>query len=270
MLVEDATYNSSGTLTDTVRMAAGARGVDGRIVWGSSGTTYEYPVYDAHGNTVALLKRSGGGYLVSDRKSYDPWGNLRKGDMATPKQRYGGNLGHITDDESSHVYMRARYYEPWRGRFISEDPARDGLNWQIYANNAPTVFADPSGSAAFLVGGILAGFLIALTVSMANQAGRADAFNYALGAFLDAADEQSLRDKYQTAFKNPLPEGFGDWASLLGTTAMGTKMGGMLWGSGIRAGKLLGKLGIAGAIGYVSGWNIGCIEAMLFYIDNCV
>jgi hypothetical protein len=31
------------------------------------------------------------------------------------------------------------------GRFTSEDPARDGLNWYIYCYNNPLAFVDPSG-----------------------------------------------------------------------------------------------------------------------------
>jgi hypothetical protein len=41
--------------------------------------------------------------------------------------------------------MRARYYEPNTGRFISEDPATDGENWFSYVHNSPINFFDPSG-----------------------------------------------------------------------------------------------------------------------------
>lgn len=34
-------------------------------------------------------------------------------------QRYCANLERVQDDESGLVYMRARYYEPESGRFIS-------------------------------------------------------------------------------------------------------------------------------------------------------
>ncbi len=39
----------------------------------------------------------------------------------------------------------ARYYDPDRGRFISEDPIGDGLNWYVYGNNNPVMFKDPTG-----------------------------------------------------------------------------------------------------------------------------
>jgi RHS repeat-associated protein len=45
-------------------------------------------------------------------------------------------------------YMRARYYDPSVGRFISEDPIGfDGgdVNLMAYVQNNPVSFADPSG-----------------------------------------------------------------------------------------------------------------------------
>ncbi len=123
----------------------GARGVD----IGSTNGDVWYPVYDGHGNMVATLSKSGSGYNVSNRRSYDPWGNLRLGSIYTePNGRYCANLGHKTDDESAMIYMRARYYEPSVGRFISEDPARDGTNWMTYVDNAPVLCVDQSGKVA--------------------------------------------------------------------------------------------------------------------------
>jgi len=42
----------------------------------------------------------------------------------------------------------ARAYAPNLGRFLSEDPAFDGLNWYIYAANNPIRYIDPSGQFA--------------------------------------------------------------------------------------------------------------------------
>ena len=43
------------------------------------------------------------------------------------------------------AYLRARYYDPELGRFLTEDPAQDGLNWYVYCANNPVNFVDPSG-----------------------------------------------------------------------------------------------------------------------------
>jgi RHS repeat-associated protein len=44
-------------------------------------------------------------------------------------------------------YLRARYYQPTMGRFMSEDSIRSGLNWYTYCANNPIIFIDPLGLA---------------------------------------------------------------------------------------------------------------------------
>ena len=41
--------------------------------------------------------------------------------------------------------MRARYYEPGTGRFVSEDPDRTHGNWYAFASNNPICRTDRSG-----------------------------------------------------------------------------------------------------------------------------
>ena len=103
----------------------------------------------AHGSMVATLSRDGAnGFRMADRRSYDAWGLVRAQQTGgDPKLRYCANLGHRQDDESGLVYMRARYYEPGSGRFLSEDSHADGINWFVYARNNPVGGADRSGHA---------------------------------------------------------------------------------------------------------------------------
>ena len=131
---------------------AGARGVDYQSVqtkdktansWGS--LTEGYPVYDTHGNNVGMVSRSGTSYSVGNERTYDAWGGVKTTSGDPPQQGYCASLGHREDLESSLVYMRARYYEPSTGRFVSEDPARDGSNWLMYANNDPQNHVDLTG-----------------------------------------------------------------------------------------------------------------------------
>ncbi len=56
--------------------------------------------------------------------------------------------GEYTDEESGLIYLRARYYDPGLGRFISEDPIRDGANWYAFAKNNPIRYIDPTGLSA--------------------------------------------------------------------------------------------------------------------------
>ncbi|MDC7232986.1 MAG: RHS repeat-associated core domain-containing protein, partial [Spirochaetales bacterium] len=46
-----------------------------------------------------------------------------------------------------YYYFNARWYDASTGRFISEDPARDGSNWHVYVSNNPLSFVDPTGLA---------------------------------------------------------------------------------------------------------------------------
>jgi RHS repeat-associated protein len=52
----------------------------------------------------------------------------------------------LPDFEGSY-YFNARWYDADTGRFITEDPIRDGLLWYAYANNNPMKFTDPTGLA---------------------------------------------------------------------------------------------------------------------------
>ncbi len=119
---------------------------------------------------MADVSRNGsGGFSVNDKRSYDalsrfgfaslpslrsagfsrlspPSVHIRSGGSSgDPKGRYCANLGHKMDDESGLITMRARYYDPTSGRFISEDPDMQGNNWFEYAMDQPIWFADSSG-----------------------------------------------------------------------------------------------------------------------------
>lgn len=58
-----------------------------------------------------------------------------------------GFAGREYDAATGFYYLRARYYDPWTGRFVSEDPIGllGGLNPYAYAGNSPIAWRDPSG-----------------------------------------------------------------------------------------------------------------------------
>ena len=146
MSIEDVFQN--GSTTTVTNYAIGARGIDAISVSQNGGAaSIGYPVYDTHGNMIATLSRFGPSYHLNNQRSFDPWGNIRLGSSAgDPSGRYCANLGHKQDDESGLIYMRARYYEPASGRFVSEDPDGDGNNWYSYASSDPIGKVDRSGS----------------------------------------------------------------------------------------------------------------------------
>ncbi len=144
-------YNPSGTVTKVTRNLLGARGIDRISITENSATTHGYPLYDGHGNCRAILTKNGTSYGTGNWRTYDVWGSVRSGSATgDPKSRYVASIGHVADDESSLTYMRARYYEPATGRFLTEDPVKDGWNWYAYCSGDPVNKSDFAGTFAAL------------------------------------------------------------------------------------------------------------------------
>ena len=53
--------------------------------------------------------------------------------------------GKELDIDTGLYYYNARWYDPNLGRFITEDPVRDGSNWFVYVSNNPLKYVDPTG-----------------------------------------------------------------------------------------------------------------------------
>jgi RHS repeat-associated protein len=138
----------------------GARGIEGIITVPTTGAaSLNWLLYDGHGNLVRTMNTS---FALSAFQWRGVWGERTN---STPGRGYCANLGH-PEDETGLVYMRARYYEPTTGRFVSEDPARDGVNWYLYADGDPVGKVDEDGEfsfpTAFLLGliqGLISGYV---------------------------------------------------------------------------------------------------------------
>ena len=64
--------------------------------------------------------------------------------------------------------MRARWYDPAAGRFISEDPKKDEFNWYVYCDNNPVNRVDQDGNTDFDPTVFMAAFWALTCVPMAN------------------------------------------------------------------------------------------------------
>ena len=140
----------------------------------SSGADYVVEVTftyhtDAQGNVAALTDNTG---QVIERIEYDIFGGI------THFEHWNGSSfvsapvtnGHILVadyfsntitgnpylfqsqrlDATGLYYFKNRYYDPENGRFITRDPAQDGLNLYAFVNNNPVNHTDPEGLEVYI------------------------------------------------------------------------------------------------------------------------
>ena len=143
-----------------------AFGIDGNVLFKETEDEYEQYVYVA-GKTFVLVTGNnedteeeiyyyltnhiGSTEMVTDENGQVVWQN-----ELTPFGISSGEIGivHLQakftgkdfDMETQLYYFNARWYDPGIGRFVTEDPVKDGVNWYVYCANNPLVFFDPSGT----------------------------------------------------------------------------------------------------------------------------
>ncbi len=109
-----------------------------------NGTTHFYH-YNNIGNTIAMTDQN---QNVTHKYSYDPYGNILEIVEADENPfKFVGQFG-VMDENNGLYFMRARYYDPIAGRFISQDPLGfNGGDWNLYAytGNNPIMAVDPMG-----------------------------------------------------------------------------------------------------------------------------
>ena len=100
-----------------------------------------YYLYNGQGD-VSLLTDNYGRTVAN--YSFDAYGNQSMGNNVYSPFGYRGEY---TDSESGLVYLRARMYDAETGRFVNEDPIREGFNWYIYCAGNPIFYMDSTGMA---------------------------------------------------------------------------------------------------------------------------
>jgi RHS repeat-associated protein len=131
-----AEYDAAGGRLATYVYGVTLAGIDGPYGW-------EYYDFDLLGSTVGVSDTSG---LYQNRYAYDPFGqSLLSAESIDNPFEFVGAFG-VRSEPSGDYFMRARYYAPETGRFLSIDPLRvPGENAYHYTFNAPTYLIDPLG-----------------------------------------------------------------------------------------------------------------------------
>ena len=111
-----------------------------QLISSKKGSNENFYTYNGHGDVIQLTNGTG---AITKQYSYDAFGvEIDKADNNTNPFRY---CREYYDIETDSVYLRARYYRPTTGRFITEDPIMDGLNWYTYCSYEPVNRIDISG-----------------------------------------------------------------------------------------------------------------------------
>ncbi len=98
-------------------------------------------ITDHQGSTIMLTDLQG---TPVWNEGYTAFGE-KTGETGYDLSESGRYTGKDYDEDTGLYYYNARWYDPSLGRFITEDPAKDGLNWYVYVRNNPLNRIDPTG-----------------------------------------------------------------------------------------------------------------------------
>lgn len=146
-----------------------------------------YYQYDSIGSTIAMTDENG---ILTHKYSYGPFGQVLEQEEEDDNAfRFVGQFG-VMDEENGLYFMRARYFDPEIGRFISEDPIWD-VNLYAYAGNNPLINIDPKGLDSMedddpLLTGIMS--------VAGNVSGAGDVINYTVAYFEISKSQKRILD----------------------------------------------------------------------------
>ena len=152
-----------------------------------------YYLQNAHGDVVNLTSETGD---KTKTYRYDAFGVEKNSDENDENPfRFSGEY---FDKETGTIYLRARYYDPEIGRFISRDTvtgtANDplSLNLYTYCRNNPIPLNDPDGHFWGLVAKAAIGAVINVAVTAVCDYLDDGEFNSGAGEYLSAAATGAL------------------------------------------------------------------------------
>jgi len=136
---------------------------------------------------------------VTDTFTWDAWGNLL-GRTGTTPCNYGLH-GEYIDPATNLIYLRARWYNPEIGRFMSmdewegvnEEPA--SLHKYVFVKDNPVNMTDPSGNFSIMEAGIsigIVGILSTMPVNLWAGNSKEDKIKELIQYFYDASKETGI------------------------------------------------------------------------------
>ena len=152
---------------------------------------YTYYLQNAHGDVTALLDTAG---ELTKSYVYDAFGVEQNIDDSDSNAfRY---CGEYYDTEAGTIYLRARYYNPVTGRFISRDSYTGehgdplSLNLYTYCKNSPVLYADPDGHSPIAIPMLTLAAAAVLLVTTACVMMSTPAGQEALNSMANAVENQ--------------------------------------------------------------------------------
>jgi RHS repeat-associated protein len=131
-------YTASGRVQVTFNITVGGKILAQykRVYPSTDSIVYFY--LDNLDSRRSIVNASG---IVIDRYRYSAWGVATQDAGSDDYRSFTGK----DYDATGLIYFNARYYDPIVGRFVTEDPARNRLNWYAYCENDPVNLMDPTG-----------------------------------------------------------------------------------------------------------------------------
>ena len=146
------TSNMKGNYTSAYTYGLDRISVDNLKVVNNIKTDPLYYLYDGRGSVTELVNRNG---EVTSNYNYEAFGLTDHlgylGNIGIHYENYYGYNGENYNERSGLQYLRARYYEPDTGTFLTRDSYLGNImnplsqNRYSYAENNPIMNVDPSG-----------------------------------------------------------------------------------------------------------------------------
>jgi RHS repeat-associated protein len=226
-------YDANGNLTEIEEATGATSGyVYGEnLISRSTNGTPHYYLFDGMGSTRSLTDMTG---TVTDTYSYDAYGNLldKTGTTINPYLYRGEQF----DEDLSSYYLRARYYQPGIGRFLTTDPVEGfpteplSQHRYVYGNCNPVNYIDPSGKLSYVEQALVVATILSGTVAAISTTGALDGVYEKYGDWLPDAAVFGFSG---TPNIGGLIQKYLDWADI----------GGDLWHYPIRGSHTIGASG---------------------------